>query len=205
VARSRLSAGLERTQRRQVERDAPTDLATRDAQLAPITAWGIPDASMLNRLAGIIQPTFVAVDNNDTMMHTKNSQLLSERLPNPHLRIYGDANHGFLNQYPELFADHVKAFLNAQESSIGGDLPVRGSPSGPVPGTSRATTTRPSASPGRRARRDLDRHCRLLRPGVGGVSSARPDEEGRAPPTRTCQRQPSPSFLNELSGWMPRT
>jgi dienelactone hydrolase len=41
----------------------------------------------------------------DTMMHTKNSQLLAERLPNAHLRIYPDANHGFLDQYPELFAD----------------------------------------------------------------------------------------------------
>jgi hypothetical protein len=30
-----------------------------------------PDASKLNRLAGIIQPTFVAVGDNDTMMHTK--------------------------------------------------------------------------------------------------------------------------------------
>ena len=105
---------LGRTQRRQVDRDAPTDLATRDAQLAAITAWGIPDASKLNRLAGIIQPTFVAVGDNDTMMRTKNSQLLAERLPNAHLRIYPDANHGFLNQYPELFVDHVKAFLNAQ-------------------------------------------------------------------------------------------
>jgi pimeloyl-ACP methyl ester carboxylesterase len=104
---------LGRTQRRQVDRDAPTDLATRDAQLAAITAWGIPDASKLNRLAGIIQPTFVAVGDNDTMMHTKNSQLLAERLPNAHLRIYPDANHGFLSQYPELFADHVNRFLNA--------------------------------------------------------------------------------------------
>jgi hypothetical protein len=28
------------------------------------------------------------------------------------VRIYPDANHGFLEQYPELFADHVNAFLN---------------------------------------------------------------------------------------------
>jgi pimeloyl-ACP methyl ester carboxylesterase len=104
---------LERTQSRQADRDAPTDLATRDAQLAAITAWGIPDASKLNRVAGIIQPTFVAIGDNDTMMHTKNSQLLADRLPNAHLRIYPDSNHGFLNQYPELFADHVSAFLNA--------------------------------------------------------------------------------------------
>jgi len=102
---------LARTQSRKVDRDAPTDLATRDAQLAAITAWGIPDASKLSRLAAIIQPTFVASGDNDTMMHTKNSQLLADRLPNAHLRIYPDANHGFLNQYPELFADHVIAFL----------------------------------------------------------------------------------------------
>jgi pimeloyl-ACP methyl ester carboxylesterase len=83
-----------------------------DAQLAAITAWGIPDASRLNRLAGITQPTFIAVGDNDTMMHTKNSHLLAEHLPNAHLRVYPDANHGFLDQYPELFADPVRAFLD---------------------------------------------------------------------------------------------
>jgi pimeloyl-ACP methyl ester carboxylesterase len=51
----------------------------------------------------------VAVGDNDTMMHTKNSQLLAERVLNAHLRIYPDANHGFLDQYPELFADHVRS------------------------------------------------------------------------------------------------
>ena len=88
---------IQRTQRRQSDRDAATDLATRDAQLAAITAWGIPDASKLDRLAAIIQPTFVAIGDNDTMMHTSNSQLLADRLPDAHLRIYPDANHGFLN------------------------------------------------------------------------------------------------------------
>jgi pimeloyl-ACP methyl ester carboxylesterase len=51
-------------------------------QLAAITAWGIPDESKLNRLAGITQPTLVANGDNDTMMHTQNSHLLAERLPN---------------------------------------------------------------------------------------------------------------------------
>jgi pimeloyl-ACP methyl ester carboxylesterase len=95
------------------DRDDPTDLATRDAQLAAITTCGIPDRSKLDKLAAIIQPSFVAIGDNDTMMHTENSQLLADRLPNAHLRIYADANHGFLSQYPELFADHVTAFLNA--------------------------------------------------------------------------------------------
>lgn len=106
--------GLEsigRLYQREVDRDEPTDLATRDAQLAAITAWGIPDESKLNRLAGITQPTFVANGDNDTMMHTQNSHLLAQHLPRAQLRIYSDAGHGFLNQYPELFAGDVRAFL----------------------------------------------------------------------------------------------
>jgi pimeloyl-ACP methyl ester carboxylesterase len=112
-SRAKCIAYLQRTQAREVDRDAPTDLATRDAQLAAITTWGIPNASKLNHLAAIIQPAFVAIGDHDTMMHSENSQLLANHLPNAHLRIYPDANHGFLNQYPELFADHVRAFLNA--------------------------------------------------------------------------------------------
>jgi pimeloyl-ACP methyl ester carboxylesterase len=98
---------------READRDEPTDLATRDAQLAAITAWGIPDESKLNRLAGITQPVLVATGDNDTMMHTENSQLLAERLPDARLRLYPDANHGFLDQYPERFAEDVNSFLEA--------------------------------------------------------------------------------------------
>ena len=103
---------LQRAYQRQEDRDAPTDLATRDAQLAAITAWGIPDASRLNRLAGITQPTLVVNGDDDRMLHTKNSRLLAEQLPNAELQIYPDANHGFLDQYPELFADDIVEFLN---------------------------------------------------------------------------------------------
>jgi pimeloyl-ACP methyl ester carboxylesterase len=110
-SRAKGMESIGRLYQREVDRDEPTDLATRDAQLAAITAWGIPDESKLNRLAGITQPTFVANGDNDTMMHTKNSHLLAAQLPNAQLRIYPDAGHGFLNQYPELFADDVHAFL----------------------------------------------------------------------------------------------
>jgi pimeloyl-ACP methyl ester carboxylesterase len=110
-SRAKGMEAIGRLYQREVDRDEPTDLATRDAQLAAITAWGIPDESKLNRLAGITQPTFVANGDNDTMMHTQNSHLLAEQLPNAQLRIYPDAGHGFLDQYPELFADEVHAFL----------------------------------------------------------------------------------------------
>ena len=45
-------------------------------------------------------------------MITENSHLLAQDLPNSELRIYPDVQHGFLDQYPELFADHVNSFLN---------------------------------------------------------------------------------------------
>jgi pimeloyl-ACP methyl ester carboxylesterase len=102
---------LGRISARTVERDAPTDLATRDAQLAAIARWGIPDPSKLARLAAITVPVFVANGDNDLMMITENSYLLAHHLPNAQLRIYPDAGHGFLDQYPEQFADHVNAFL----------------------------------------------------------------------------------------------
>src|ERR1700726_1692215 len=98
-----------------IGRAVAVGFATRDAQLAAITAWGIPDESKLNRLAGITQPTLVANGDNDTMMHTQNSHLLAEHLPNAQLRIYPDAGHGFLDQYPEQFADDVHAFTTPKE------------------------------------------------------------------------------------------
>jgi pimeloyl-ACP methyl ester carboxylesterase len=114
---------LTRMSTRQVDRDDQTDLATRDAQLAAITRWGIPEPAKLTRLGAITQPTFVANGDNDTMMSTANSYLLARHLPNAQLRIYPDSGHGFLDQYPELFADDVKAFLNQRSvTSIRSDV-----------------------------------------------------------------------------------
>ena len=72
-------------------------------------------------MAGITQPTLVANgDNDQVMMHTENSRLLAEHLPNAELRIYPDANHGFLNQYPELFADDIVEFLTGNHPRADG-------------------------------------------------------------------------------------
>jgi pimeloyl-ACP methyl ester carboxylesterase len=103
---------LGRISARTLDRDQPTDLATRDAQLMALARYGIPDPSQLARLAAITQPTFVANGDNDTFLITENSSLLAKHLPNSQLRIYPDAGHGFLDQYPVQFADHVRAFLN---------------------------------------------------------------------------------------------
>jgi hypothetical protein len=65
---------------------------------------------------GVGASTGAVPDNVDdmarAMMITENSHLLAHHLPNSQLRIYADSGHGFLDQYPELFADRVRAFLN---------------------------------------------------------------------------------------------
>jgi pimeloyl-ACP methyl ester carboxylesterase len=103
---------LQRISTRAEDRDAPVAVEVRDAQLDAVTTWGIPDATRLNRLAGITQPVLVANGDNDRMVGTKNSYLLAERLPNARLKIYPDAGHGFLFQYPAEFAGEVERFLN---------------------------------------------------------------------------------------------
>jgi pimeloyl-ACP methyl ester carboxylesterase len=103
---------LARISARTADPDEPADLAVRDAQLAAITRWGIPEPSKLARLGAITQPTLVANGDDDPMMITENSHLLAHHLPNAQLRIYPDAGHGFLDQYPKEFADHANAFLN---------------------------------------------------------------------------------------------
>ncbi|HEY5192426.1 MAG TPA: alpha/beta hydrolase [Solirubrobacteraceae bacterium] len=102
---------VERIFTRTEDRDVGTDLRTRDAQLDAVTTWGIPDASRLNRLAGITQPVLAVNGENDRMVPTPNTFLLAERLPNAQLKIYPDAGHGFLFQYPAEFAAELEGFL----------------------------------------------------------------------------------------------
>jgi pimeloyl-ACP methyl ester carboxylesterase len=72
---------LPRISARTADTDESADLAARDAQLAAITRWGIPETSKLARLGGITQPTLVANGEDDPMMITENSHLLPHPLP----------------------------------------------------------------------------------------------------------------------------
>lgn len=102
---------LTRTHTRITDRDPETTLACRDAQFQALMTWGIPESSKLERLSAITQPTLVASGDNDTMMSTKNSYLLAERIRGAQLRIYPDAGHGFLDQHPVDFGHHIRQFL----------------------------------------------------------------------------------------------
>jgi len=102
---------LERLALRTAERDAPTTLAVRDAQLTAISGWGVRDDSRLQRVASIEQPVLVANGDNDEMVPTKNTHLLGDLLPNAKVSVYPDAGHGFLFQHPVEFAAEVNEFL----------------------------------------------------------------------------------------------
>lgn len=117
VTETSRSLGIEYVQRafsRREGADKPNGPEVTRAQYDAIVEWGIPDESRLNRLAGIVQPVLVANGANDMMIPTVNSRLLADHLPNARLRIYPDAAHGFLFQYPEQFADLVTEFLSTE-------------------------------------------------------------------------------------------
>jgi pimeloyl-ACP methyl ester carboxylesterase len=102
---------LGRFMERQEGRDAPTSDAARDAQYDAIVEWGIPDHAALQRLTGIRSPTLVIQGDGDLMIPTKLSHLMAGLIPDAQVRIYPDAAHGFLFQYPTEVATEVNAFL----------------------------------------------------------------------------------------------
>jgi pimeloyl-ACP methyl ester carboxylesterase len=93
--------------------DAPTTWQTRQAQYDAVCAWGIPNHSLLQRVAAIELPVFVANGDSDPMILPRDSHLLAGLLPNARLTIYPDSAHGFLFQHHSQFAADVHAFLQA--------------------------------------------------------------------------------------------
>jgi pimeloyl-ACP methyl ester carboxylesterase len=100
------------------DRDAPTSDTARDAQYDAICEWGIPDHSALQRLTGIASPTLVLQGDNDLMIPTKLSYLLAGLIPNARIRIYADAAHGFLFQYPTEVAAEINDFLSLDDGNV---------------------------------------------------------------------------------------
>ena len=95
------------------DRDAPSDLATRDAQYDAVVEWGVPDHNKLQRLAAIQQPTLVANGDGDLMCPPRLTHLMGGLIPHAQVKIYPDAGHGFLWQHHKEFAADVNAFLSA--------------------------------------------------------------------------------------------
>jgi pimeloyl-ACP methyl ester carboxylesterase len=93
------------------DRDEPTTWQTRQAQYDAVCTWGIPNHSLLERVAAIALPVFVANGDSDPMILPRYSHLLAGLLPDARVKIYPDSAHGFLFQHHEEFAADVHAFL----------------------------------------------------------------------------------------------
>jgi pimeloyl-ACP methyl ester carboxylesterase len=96
---------------RTTDRDEPTTWQTRQAQYDAVCAWGIPNHSLLQRVAAIDLPVFVANGDSDPMILPRYSHLLAGLLPAARVTIYPDSAHGFLFQHHSRFAADVHAFL----------------------------------------------------------------------------------------------
>jgi pimeloyl-ACP methyl ester carboxylesterase len=92
-------------------RDEPTTWQTRRAQYDAVCAWGIPNHALLQRVAAIELPVFVANGDSDPMILPRYSYLLAGLLPDARVKIYPDSAHGFLFQHHSRFAADVHAFL----------------------------------------------------------------------------------------------
>jgi pimeloyl-ACP methyl ester carboxylesterase len=115
VSRQKGKEFLGRFAQRQQDRDAPTSDAARDAQYDAVVDWGIPDHAALQRLTGITKPTLVIQGDGDLMIPTKLSHLLAGLIPDARIRIFPDAAHGFLFQYPIEVAEEINEFLRGEE------------------------------------------------------------------------------------------
>jgi pimeloyl-ACP methyl ester carboxylesterase len=96
---------------RTADRDEPTTWQTRQAQYDAVCAWGIPNHSLLQRVAAIDLPVFVANGDSDPMILPRYSYLLAGLLPDARLTIYPDSAHGFLFQHRSRFVADVNSFL----------------------------------------------------------------------------------------------
>ncbi len=99
---------LQRTE----DRDPASSLAVRDAQYDAVLDWGIPDHGALQRLTGIKAPTLIIQGDGDVMIPTRLSHLMAGLIPDARLRIYPEAAHGSLFQYPQEAARDVSTFLS---------------------------------------------------------------------------------------------
>jgi pimeloyl-ACP methyl ester carboxylesterase len=108
------AAGRAFWERRHQRKDADpaSSIQTMKAQQAAIMEWAEPRGERYADLKRIKQPTLVTNGNDDIMVPTINSFMLSQHIPNAQLIVYPDAGHGAHFQYPGLFVAHTKLFLD---------------------------------------------------------------------------------------------
>jgi pimeloyl-ACP methyl ester carboxylesterase len=82
------------------------------AQLAAIFGWGKRYDGSFDYLKQIKQPTLIVHGDQDIICPTVNAVILKEHLPDADLIIYPDTNHAPHYQYPAMFLQQARLFLN---------------------------------------------------------------------------------------------
>jgi len=103
---------LARIRERQQDRDTAVPAETVLAHRAAASEWGQPAPDGQAYLEKITQPVLVVNGSNDIVIATVNSFILPQRLPNAQLIVYPDSGHGAHFQYPELFVQQARLFLD---------------------------------------------------------------------------------------------
>jgi pimeloyl-ACP methyl ester carboxylesterase len=103
---------LDRTRARTEDRDDPVSDATFAAHAEAAGEWGMGGLGSFDYLRGIPHPALVVNGSNDIVVHTVNSYILQQNLPNAELILFPDSNHGSHFQFTELFNRYVTDFVD---------------------------------------------------------------------------------------------
>ncbi|KAJ9494204.1 hypothetical protein LTR99_003135 [Exophiala xenobiotica] len=82
---------------------------------AAMESFRATPSGLFDRLKELKMPVLVANGDNDTLIPSSRSWELMTQIAHAQLIIYPRAGHGFLWQYSELYAAHVKMFLDGTE------------------------------------------------------------------------------------------
>jgi pimeloyl-ACP methyl ester carboxylesterase len=95
------------------DRDPVVPLKLFIRQSGAIRAWGAKQEEPGEQLKSIAAPTLVVNGSNDIMLHTINSYVIYQHIPNAKLILYPDSGHGAIFQYPRQFVADATAFLES--------------------------------------------------------------------------------------------